>query len=142
ADQNDFRQTGFLHAAIMKTFVEGSSRDSEVTSISVDRPARPVGASAAAEVRHAEQVPTNAQIQRETRADLPVVFEEEVELILMILANLASRVFRLSRMAIGLFVADELRIGGLPSFESHRRACNRSGERQEEVLGKRDVVRE
>src|SRR5262245_32043063 len=103
----------------MEPFVEASPRDSEVTSIAVDGSARPVGASSAAEVRHTEEVPSNAQVQSETWADLPVVLEEEVELVLVILANLAPCVLRLPRMVIGSFVVDELRVRGLPRFKPH-----------------------
>src|SRR5262245_36050633 len=73
ADENDFRQAGFRHAAVMEPFTEGTAGNSEVAGVAVSRAARPVRARAAAKIRDAEQVPADSEVQREIRADFPVV---------------------------------------------------------------------
>src|SRR5215475_5368763 len=101
----------------MERFIEVPSRNSEVSRITVDRSARPIVAGSAAEIRHAEQIVPEAEVQREIRAKLPIILEEKIEFVLMIFANLAAGVLGLPRMVIRRFVVDELCIRRLPGFK-------------------------
>src|SRR5688572_14764612 len=65
ANQNDFSQARLRDAAVMESFIEVASRNSEVSRIAANRTARPVRAGPTAKIRHSEQVPTNAEVERE-----------------------------------------------------------------------------
>src|SRR5262249_34866215 len=127
ADEDDFGRPGFRNTAVVEAFIEGTTRYSEISCMAVNRSACPEVTGAAAEIRHAEQIVAETKVQREIRADLPIIFEEEIEFVLVIFANLAAGVLGLARMVIRLLIVDELRVSRLPGFEPLRCAADGSG---------------
>src|SRR5579883_293732 len=142
ADQNHLRQSAFGLAAVVKGFIECAARHAEVAGVSVEGTARPEMTCCAAEVGHAEEIPAHAKIQREVWPNLPVVLEEPVEFVLMVLTNLSSRSLRLARMVVRSLVVQELRVRGLPCFKALRYGRNRARKESQHVLRQTDVAGE
>src|SRR5262245_1285675 len=101
----------------MEPLAEGASRDAEESGISLEWTSRPEVAGSTLDVRHTEEIPAQPQIQSQIRPHLPVVLEEPVEFVLVDLADLSSRIFRLARMVVRRFVVRKLRVPRFPGLE-------------------------
>ena len=99
-------------------------------------------AGCASEVWNAEEIPAYSEIHSKIRPDLPVVFQEPVKFVLVVLADFSSRSIRLARMVIRGLVVEELRVGGFPGLKPLRHRRDRSGEEGQHVLRQRNVVRQ
>src|SRR5215831_13866905 len=102
----------------MERFSKGAARDTEEAAISIDGTARPEIVRSALDIRHAEEIPAKPEIQSEIRPHFPIVLEEPVELVLVDLADLSSRVFRLAGMVVRRLIVRKLRVGRFPGFKS------------------------
>src|SRR5215467_12627195 len=124
----------------MERFSKRAPRDAEEAGIAIDGTSRPEIVGSTLDVRYAEEIPAQPKIQSEIRPHFPIVLEEPVEFVLVDLADLSSRVFRLARMVVRCFIVGKLCVGRLPGLKSLVDCCHRSGQKQQQVLSQRDVA--
>src|SRR5262249_24415065 len=129
SNKDNLSRSGFCLTAVVVSLVEIAAGNAEIAGVSVDWTSRPEVAGSTSEVRHAEQIPAQSKVQREIRAQLPIVSEEPIEFVLMIFADLTSGSVGLAGVMVRRLIVEELRVRGLPRFESLRR--RRNGSRKE-----------
>src|SRR5262249_7510671 len=101
---------------------------------------RKTGARCAHQVRNAEEVIPHAEVQSEIGRNPPIILSEEADFVLMPVAD-PSKNLRVLRMEICVAKIEEARIGRLANLEPFADASDRSGERQQKILGKRSAIR-
>src|SRR5262249_57135104 len=97
-------------SSVMERFAKCAPGDAEEAGTAIEGTSRPEIVGSALDIRHAEEIPPKPKIQSEIRPYFPIILDEPVEFVLVNLADLSSRIFRLALMVVGRFIVRKLRV--------------------------------